>query len=63
MSNRVAQMRSVAAYGHLAEIALIERLRNADDSYLDTTISSGMRDRCCCGVMFGMHTAMVSSLR
>jgi hypothetical protein len=33
-------MRSVAAYGHLAETALIERLRYVDDSYLDTTIPS-----------------------
>lgn len=38
--NRVSQNDPVAAYGHLAEIALIERLRNADDSYLDTTITS-----------------------
>jgi hypothetical protein len=56
MSNRAVQMRSVAAYGHLAETALIERLRYVvDDSYLDTTIPSKIRERCC-GVMFRAHT-------
>jgi hypothetical protein len=52
--NRVSQNDPVAAYGHLAETALIERLRCVDDSYLDTTIPSKIRERCC-GVMFGAH--------